>query len=328
VGDEGDLAHAGMSVASAGDVDDDGYDDILVGAPMQDDGGYWAGKTYLILGSSLDDASTIHLSDADYAFIGESSGDNAGFSVSSAGDVDGDGFDDILVGASDNGETPKAYLILGSGLSDASEIDLSLADYTFVDPLGTCAGLLLDACTIVSSAGDVDGDGLDDILVGGPWQNPGDDMWSGGKVYLFLGSSLGEGPLEIDLSLADYTFLGESAGDQAGVSVSSAGDVDGDGLDDLLVGADRNDDVESGAGKVYLILGSSLGDTSEFDLSMSDFSFVGEGYYEVAGHSVSGAGDVNGDGFSDIIVGAPGVHSTSSAGFSRIGKTYLILGGL
>ncbi len=103
----------------------------------------------------------------------------------------------------------------------------------------------------MSSAGDVDGDGLDDFLVGAAGNDDGG--WDAGKAYLILGSSLGSSPT-IDLSSADYSFVGENNGDEAGFSLASLGDADGDGLDDLLVGGFRNDDVSTNAGKTYLLL--------------------------------------------------------------------------
>jgi hypothetical protein len=247
---------------------------------------------------------------ANYTFVGEGARVYAGYSVSSAGDVDGDSLDDILVGAPGaSASAGKAYLILGASLGTTSEIDLSLADYSFVGEDTSVSGL-----SSVSSAGDVDGDGLDDILVG----NPGTDA---GKAYLILGASLGS-TSTIDLSAADYTFVGENVNDRAGYPVSSAGDVDGDGLDDILVGAVGNDDGGYNAGKAYLILGASLGSTSTIDLSDADYSFVGEESWDNAGSSVSSAGDVDGDGLDDLLVGAP---SNDDGGY-QAGKVYLILG--
>jgi len=172
----------------------------------------------------------------------------------------------------------------------------------------------------VSSAGDVDGDGLSDLLVGAYYNYDGGDY--AGKAYLILGSSLAlaSSPV-IDLSSADYSFVGENLGDVAGQSVSSAGDVDGDGLSDLLVGAYVNDDSGTDAGKTYLVLGSSLGSSPVIDLSSADYSFVGENSYDNSGRSVSSAGDVDGDGLSDLLIGA----RANDEGGVIAGKTYLVL---
>jgi hypothetical protein len=308
----GDLA--GGSVSGAGDVDGDGLDDILIGASYNGDGGVGAGKTYLILGSSLGNDANIDLSTADYSFTGENEGHLVGYSVSTAGDVDGDDLDDILIGAYGSEEAGKSYLILGSSLGNDANIDLSTADYSFIgEDSWDRSGIS------VSSAGDVDGDGLDDILIGASYNTDGGT--EAGKSYLILGSSLGSDP-NIDLSTADYSFIGESDLDGSGISVSSAGDVDGDDLDDILIGAYLNDDGGSEAGKSYLILGSSLGSSSIIDLSIADYSFIGEGKYDLAGYSVSSAGDVDGDGLSDILIGA---HGNEDAGI-QAGKSYLILG--
>ena len=301
---------AGYAVSSAGDVDGDGRDDILIGAYGSDDGGTGAGMAYLILGSSLEASGTLSLSTADYRFVGESSSDFAGYAVSGAGDVDGDGRDDILIGAygSDDGGTGagKTSLILGSSLGAPGTVDLSTADYSFIgisdyDSAGQS----------ISSAGDVDGDGRDDILIGA--RLSGDYE---GAAYVILGSSLGASST-VDLSDADYTFTGENSGDQAGSSVSGAGDVDGDGRDDILIGAGGNDDGGNDAGKSYLILGSSLGTSSTVDLSDADYAFTGENSGDRA-ESTSSAGDVDGDGRDDILIGA----GTGGAA----GVAYLILG--
>lgn len=312
-----ELHYAGRHLSWAGDVDGDGLDDVLIGAIGDSEGGSFAGKAFLILGSSLGADATLSLSSADYSFVGESASSYAGWRVSGAGDVDGDGLDDILVGAHlhDGGGTNsgKAYLILGSSLGASSTIRLSDADYSFVgEYAGDYAGYH------ASGAGDVDGDGLDDILLGSIHSDAGGD--NAGKAYLILGSSLGAAA-DFDLAEADHSFVGEAANDHASVSASAAGDVDGDGLGDILIGAWANDDGGSDAGKAYVILGSSL-TPGEINLSEADHQLTGEVDLDYAGVSVSGAGDVDGDGLDDILVGAP----FSDEGSRLAGKVYLIKG--
>lgn len=141
---------------------------------------------------------------------------------------------------------------------------------------------------------------------------------------LFVDRDCVEGISSNSLALADYSFVGENIYDVAGLTVSSAGDVDGDGLDDLLVGAVGNNDGGESAGKAYLILGSSLGSASDIDLSDTDYSFVGENSDDQSGMAVSSAGDVDGDGLDDLLVGAVG----NDDGDNQAGKAYLILSGL
>jgi hypothetical protein len=303
--------YAGWSVSSAGDVDGDGLDDVLVGA--LNDGGEEAGAAYIILGSSLGTSSTIDLSTADYKLVGEEHS-MAGYSVSSAGDVDGDGLDDVLVGAPYGGENEAgaAYIILGSSLGTSSTIDLSTADYKLVVWVESGAGVS------VSSAGDVDGDGLDDVLVGADRDHNGGTQ--AGAAYIILGSSLGTSST-IDLSSADYKLVQTGTRDWAGRSVSSAGDVDGDGLDDVLVGAYGDDDGGNEAGAAYIILGSSLGTSSTIDLSSADYKLVGEDADDWAGFSASSAGDVDGDGLDDVLMGA----YYDDDGGSLAGAAYIIL---
>ena len=303
---EGSTDYAGYSVSSAGDVNGDGFDDILVGAYEEDEGGTDAGAAYLVHGPVLGD---IDLSSAAAKLIGEGSSDEAGRSVSGAGDVNGDGFDDLLVGAWGNDEggssAGAAYLVYGPVAGDVS---LSLADARLV---GEASSDLAGGS--VSSAGDVDGDGFSDLLVGADGNDEGGS--SAGAAYLMYGPVGGN----IDLSLADAKLIGEATSDDAGASVSSAGDVNGDGFDDLLIGAPYNDEGGSSAGAAYLVYGPILGD---LDLSLADAKLIGETTSDYAGSSVSSAGDVNGDGFDDLLVGAP--HNDE--GGIDAGAAYLVHG--
>ena len=159
--------------------------------------------------------------------------------------------------------------------------------------------------------------GLDDVLVGVLYDDDGGI--NAGAAYVVLGLSLST-TSTIALSNADYKLVAENGDDFAGVFVSSAGDMDGDGLDDILVGAYANDEGGNNAGAAYIMLGSSLGTSSTIDLSNADYKLVGEDAHDYAGRSVASAGDVDGDGLGDVLVGA-------FAENSKIGAAYLILTG-
>ncbi len=129
--------YSGRSVASAGDVNGDGYDDILIGAYGDEDGGgNLAGQTYLILGRASGWPKANSLADADASFIGEDNNDYSGFSVAGAGDVNGDGYDDILIGAymdeDAGGLGGQTYLIFGKALGWGMDTDLSKVDASFI----------------------------------------------------------------------------------------------------------------------------------------------------------------------------------------------------
>ena len=222
----------------------------------------------------------------------------------------------MLVGATyeDTGgsDAGAAYLLLGSrsGLSDGS---VSGADAKLtgegMDHLATGA-----TGTGLASAGDVNGDGYSDVLIGASGEDT--NGTGAGAAYLLLGSS--SGLSDMSLASADAKLTAESAGDRAGHSVSTAGDVNSDGYADLLVGAIAADTT----GAVYLILGSS-GAVSDMSLASADAKVTGEVADDSAGFSVSTAGDVNDDGYSDWLLGAQG----NDAGGSWSGAAYVIEGG-
>jgi hypothetical protein len=243
---------------------------------------------------------TIDLSAADARFLGEAPSAYAGM-VSGAGDVDGDGLDDLLIG-SWQGAANSAYLVLGPA---TGTLDLSGAGAKFVGE-GADDG----AGVSVSGAGDVDSDGHDDLFIGAYRNDEGGD--GAGAAYLVLGPVSGT----LDLALADAKLVGEEAYDGAGYRnrVSGAGDVDGNGHDDLLVGA-YNDEADYNAGAAYLVLGPATG---TLDLSLADAKLLGD-RSDLAG-TVSGAGDVDGDGLDDLLVGA-----YYNGGINE-GAAYLVLG--
>ncbi|MEN0067313.1 MAG: integrin alpha [Myxococcota bacterium] len=298
------------SSSLSGDFNGDGLADVLLGDTTNDDGGIRAGAVYVFFGSAASDP-VFDLDRVDVTFVGEDLGDGAGSSVANAGDVNGDGIDDLLVAAPfRSSSTGAAYLVYG-GPTLTGSVDLSDAAARFV---GAATG---DRLGNVAGAGDFDGDGFDDILLSAQDSDAGGD--GSGAAYVVYGGGFLTGTL--NLVNADLEIVGENAGDEV-QAVSSAGDVNGDGIDDLLVGANRNDEGGGDAGAAYVIFGSPTRRTGSLDLADADVKLVGQSTFDRAGSSVAGVGDVDADGFDDILVGAP----STDFGNGGTGTAYLIYG--
>jgi hypothetical protein len=289
---DGENGHVlfGMSAAIIGDLNDDGYDDIICSAPYSDYGTVDGGKVYVILGRADGWERGMPLTEADASFYGSKKNGLAGYSVDGAGDVDKDGIPDFIIGARGEG---KAYLFFGRrevnwGLS----AKVSSADVVFSgERYGNWTGWR------VSRAGDVNADGYGDMLISAPLH--GQRGKEKGKIYLVLGRSKN---WRTSLSEADASFYGEYEYDQAGWDVQDAGDIDGDGYDDFLIGAWYNDCNGEDSGKMYLIHGRSAGWQRDVPLTDLHDAFCGENKGDFAGFSVATGGDVNADGMNDIIV--------------------------
>ena len=315
--------NAGRRLAMIGDVNGDGYDDFLIGAelaylPPQ------TGRAYLVLGKPEAEWSQgFDLASADASFVGKSELDRAGHDVAGAGDVNGDGYDDFLIGAHkfDASETltdtGKVCLILGQPEADwGPDFELANADSSFVGEADRDY-----AGSALAGAGDVNGDGYDDFLVGAYGNDEGGAM--AGKVYLFLGRQDAAWGPGTSLADANVIFVGEDSYNYVGYAVAVAGDVNGDGYDDFLIGAYGNDEGGGMAGKVYLFLGrpdAAWGQGTS--LADANAIFIGEGSFDYAGDALAVAGDVNGDGYDDFLIGAYG----NDDGGDLAGKAYLVLG--
>ena len=328
-------ASSGYSVAIAGDINGDGYADILVGAPFAAPAGRAsAGSTYVIFGKagglgSIDLANLA--ASAGMRIDGAAATDFSGNSVSGAGDVNGDGYDDLIIGA--NAADPSGrdaagagYVVFGSS-APAATIDLAnpVSGWGFrVD--GAEAGDV--AGWSVSSAGDVNGDGIGDLIIGSVLGTAAGRV-AAGSSYVVFGRSSGLGTIDLaGLSpSAGFRIDGAATQDLSGYSVAGAGDVNGDGFDDLIVGAIYADSLgRTEAGASYVIFGKASGFGSVDLASLSEaagFRISGAANQDWSGWSVAGAGDVNGDGYADIIIGAP---NASPGGRSGAGASYVIFG--
>jgi hypothetical protein len=285
----------GGSVASAGDMNGDGIDDLIVGAYQSDFGGLDAGQVYVFFGGARPDAKP------DLLMTGEAAGDLFGVSVAGVGDVNKDGYADILVGAYGNdahgANAGRAYLYFGGPRPDGRP-DLVLSGESAGDAFGYS----------VAAAGDLNHDGYADFMVGA-YENSAHGAGAG-RVYVYYG-----GPHPDDRP--DLILNGEAPGDLFGISVATAGDVNGDGFSDMIVGAYQNDAGGQDAGRAYIFFGGPTVDDHP------DVVLAGAAPGDYFGFSVAGAGDVNRDGFSDVIVGA--YHN--DAGGAEAGRAYVFFGG-
>ncbi|MDM7913801.1 MAG: FG-GAP-like repeat-containing protein, partial [Candidatus Eisenbacteria bacterium] len=324
---ENEAAFYGVSLSTAGDIDADGYDDLLVGSTHYHE----AGRVYLYRGSAsgLSPTPSWTQDGTSYSYYGES--------VALAGDVNGDGYADVLVADLNSahlfpggaaglgeeiwsrvGENPTTYC--GDGLGTAGDVNGDgLADFLVgepetmtIDGIGKAElfyGNRLEISTepdwvfvadqpesrmgeLVVTAGDVNGDGFSDFLVGEPMYST--EYEYDGRAYLFLGS--GEGPR----SSPGWVIEPNQVSASFGASIASAGDVNGDGCEDILVGAPGYDLGQVDEGAAFLFLGHGVGPSV-----VPDWYAEGNQQGAALGSAVAGAGDVDADGYDDVLIGAP-----------------------
>ena len=329
---------SGNAVSSAGDVNGDGYDDFIIGAPQWSAGSQtYEGRNYVVFGTSAGIPSTALANatagNGGFIITGEVADDRTGVSVSSAGDLNGDGLADLLVtsrlfdfGGAGSQNIGRSYVVYGKTDTNAVALTAVAAGSGGFAINGQSAGD--NAGISVSAAGDVNGDGISDLVIGA-WGWP--NVAYTGRSYVVFGST---GNAAVNLSAVaggtgGFAMTGEAAGDRSGYAVSNAGDVNGDGLADVIVGGYWADPTGgTDGGKSYVVFGKTDGTAINLSAltsgsSTQGFVINGQAGSDLSGFSVSSAGDVNGDGLADLVVGA---YQADPAGGTDAGKTYVVFG--
>ncbi|MFW9856640.1 MAG: integrin alpha [Candidatus Thorarchaeota archaeon] len=313
--------YMGHGIDGVGDCNNDGYDDIVITSEFNDQAGIDVGKAYLILGRPSNGWNkTTNITEAASAsFLGNPSFKVFGVNAAGVGDVNNDGLDDFLLSA--NSPTGRVvYLIFGRS-SDKWQKNVPIEDVANVtilisteDEPGGYAGRYM------SGLGDINKDGLDDFAFGAYMDNEGGSQ--AGQVFVFFGRNATHWPsTSSTVFAADYanaSFQGGVSDENAGFSVSGAGDINGDGYDDILIGA------TGGKGKAYVIFGPASGWVMDQSLSQADLiirnydPYDPEGFF---GFDVSGLGDINEDGYMDFSISAPFVDNFKGMIFVIFGGT-------
>lgn len=295
------FAELGWAVASAGDVNGDGFDDVIVGAAKYDTGRVDVGRAFIFHGSATGISRA-----PNWTALGSQENSQAGWSVATAGDVNGDGYDEVIVGAPYFGaeDEGRASLYYGSAAGSSPAPGWTVVGDKEYGLLGSAVG----------TAGDVNGDGYDDVIVGATSYSENDSYE--GAAFVYMGSASGLG------TLAAWRADGGGSYDSFGWAAGTGGDVNGDGYDDVIVGAGSYSNGEDYEGSAYVFHGSAAGLSTTPNWTTE--SNHGGAYY---GSSVGTAGDVNGDGYGDVIVGGAGfnlqagranVYHGSAGGLSQV----------
>ncbi len=321
--------HAGAAVAGVGDMNGDGLSEVVVGAPLADNGGTDrpggtriaapdAGAAYIVFGKATTDSVTLGAGGgAAFAVVeGAAEGNRAGSSVGRAGDVNGDGRNDVVVGSPGaNGAAGSAAVVFG--VPTGTRVGLEALGARGFVMAGAAAGD--GAGTSVAGVGDVDGNGVPDVVVGAPFAD-NNGRGGSGSAYIVLARAGGSSVNLGALGVGDVRLDGAASGHAAGFAVAGPGDVSGDGRTDVLLGAlFASNRGRTNAGSSYVVYGKPAASVVDLSvLSTQGLLIDGAVAGDQSGHSLAGAGDFNGDGTLDVIIGArladnpPGTDSGSA----------------
>lgn len=289
-------------VYAFGDVNGDGRDDVVIGARYENAS---AGRVYVVFGTNNTaeiTAASIASGNGGFVINGQSAGNNAGETVSIVPDMNGDGRDEIVVGAPfAGGGQGTAYVVFGKTTGTAVNLAATFSGGFSINGgySGEYAGRQVAGCE------DINGDGLGDVLMGAPFNDSSND----GNAYVIFGKSTTTAVniQNVAAGIGGFVINGRALSANAGISVSSAGDVNGDGLEDVILGSFRL----GFPGQAYVVFGKTNTDPVSLEdvwSGIGGFGILGTQAYDYAGQTVSRAGDVNGDGGDDVVVGSRGTN--------------------